>query len=239
MSLLRRRRAPAVPDHLDAPKLRAIDFAFEQLGARTFADLGGVWAVDGGYSAYAAGNHAATRGVLVDDAFTPRVHAHAEALGTLELVQGNFGRPEVAERVGEVDVVLLFDVLLHQVAPDWDEILDLYAPQTRSFAIVQPQWNEAGVVRLLDLGEKEYLAAVPARGEPVYEGLYGRLDEINPDRGRPWRDVHDIWQWGVSDQALAAKLEALGFRVAHREIGGAWRGLDRFHLGAFVATRDG
>jgi hypothetical protein len=48
------------------------------------------------------------------------------------LIEGNFGSPAVAQQLQNVDAILLFDVLLHQVSPDWDEILDLYATRTTS-----------------------------------------------------------------------------------------------------------
>ena len=154
---------------LGAVKLRAIDHAFERLGCRTVADLGGVWAVDGGYTLYAIDRHGATRGVICDDDFTPPLTERAATDPRLELVEGNFGRPETVERIGSVDAVLLFDVLLHQVRPDWDQILAMYAPATRSFVLAGPWWNGPETVRLVDLGRERYsrvgAVAGPARGD--------------------------------------------------------------------------
>ena len=222
---------------LEPAKLALIDRAFDLLGARSFADLGGVWAVDGGYACYAADAHRAERGVLVDDDLTPGLERRAARLPALELVRASFGTQEAVARVGDVDLVLLFDVLLHQVDPDWDAVLARYAPHTRAFAVVQPQWNGAETVRLLDLGEAAYLAAVPAAGEGVYAELFARLDEPNPRRGRPWRDVHDIWQWGITDAGLVAAMAALGFESVVAEDLGSWRGLEAFHGGAFLFAR--
>ena len=154
---------------------------------------------------------------------------------------GNFGDPGVAASVGQVDVAFFFDVLLHQVAPDWDEVLTLYARVAQRIAIVQPQWNGSETVRLLDLGETEYMAAIPqseAAHGSVYDGLFGRLDEMNEQRGRPWRDVHDIWQWGITDRDLIAQMAELGFGLRLFENTGPWRGLERFHDAAFVFDRD-
>lgn len=237
--MLRRRRSPYA--HLNPAKLRVIDYCFEQLGARSFADLGGVWAVDGGYSRYAADVHSAERGVLVDEDFTDTYLDHERRLPSLTHVRGNFGAREVAESLGPIDVAMFFDVLLHQVAPDWDELLELYAPGCRCFAIVQPQWNGAETIRLLELGEQEYLAAIPAGDAghgSIYDGLFGRLDEINEQRGRPWRDVHDVWQWGITDAGLIAQMAELGFGLRYFENTGPWRGLERFHESAFVFDRD-
>lgn len=234
---LRKRRY----SHLNAAKLRVIDFCFGELGARSFADLGGIWAVDGGYARYAADVHKAERGVVVDDDFTEAYLEAEQGLPNLTHVRGNFGSRDVAESLGQVDVAFFFDVLLHQVAPDWDDLLATYATVCRCIAIVQPQWNGPDTVRLLDLGQKEYLASIPggdAAHGTIYDGLFDRLDELNEQRGRPWRDVHDIWQWGITDADLIARMRQLGFALRHSDDTGPWRGLDRFHEGAFVFERD-
>jgi hypothetical protein len=227
--------------NLSMTKLRTIDFCFEQLESRSFADLGGVWGIDGAYGRYAADAHSPERGVVVDENFTERYLQLERKLPALEHLQGNFGDPGVAASLGQVDVCFFFDVLLHQVAPNWDEVLALYAPVAHRIAIVQPQWNGSESVRLLDMGEAEYMAAIPqaelAHGS-VYDGLFEQLDEINEQRGRPWRDVHDIWQWGITDRDLIARMAELGFGLRMYENTGPWLGLERFHDAAFVFDRD-
>jgi len=105
-----------------------IERAFERCRVRSFADLGGVWAVDGGYTFFALERFDIERAYLVDEDHTDAVRERAEGFTGLELVTANFGARTTADRLGSVDAVILFDVLLHQVAPDWDEILELYAP---------------------------------------------------------------------------------------------------------------
>jgi hypothetical protein len=237
----RRGRLLARYPNLSLTKLRLIDYCFEQLDSRSFADLGGVWGIDGAYARYAADAHAPERGVVVDENFTERYLELERKLPGLTHLPGNFGRREVAEALGHVDVCMFYDVLLHQVDPDWHEVLALYAPACRRVAIVQPQWNGPETVRLLDLGEHDYMAAIPeaeAAHGSVYDGLFERLDEINQQRGRPWRDVHDIWQWGISDRDLIARMGELGFGLRLFENTGPWRGLERFHESAFLFDRD-
>jgi hypothetical protein len=226
--------------NLSLTKLRVIDYCFEQLDATSFADLGGVWGIDGAYARYAADAHSPERGVVVDESFTQRYLELEGKLPGLTHLRGNFGRHEVAEALGQVDVCMFFDVLLHQVEPDWDEVLALYASHCRQVAIVQPQWNGPQTVRLLELGEEEYMAAIPegeAAHGSVYDGLFGRLDQVNEQRGRRWRNVHDIWQWGITDRELIARMAELGFGLRLFENTGPWRGLERFHEGAFVFDR--
>lgn len=231
-------RPPLVP-----LKLRTIDAAFALDGVDSIADLGGVWAVEAGYSFHALEEHRPARAVLVDDDITPGVRERAAAFPQFELLEQNFGLERTPGDVGEVGVVLLFDVLLHQVDPDWDEILRRYATHARAFAIVNPMWDpaepvpghETGTVRLLDLGEERYRQAVPPQDN--IDGLFDRLDEVNPKRGRPWRDVHDVWQWGITDADLRATMASLGYTVAFAEQHGRWRGLADFEDCAYVFLR--
>ena len=214
-----------------------IERAFERCRVRSFADLGGVWAVDGGYTFSALERFEIERAYLVDEDPTDAVRERASDYPQLEVVSANFGSRATAGRLGAVDAVILFDVLLHQVAPDWDEILELYAPRTRSFVIVNPQWvGEGDAVRLLDLGREEYLRSVPPLD--LHAEVFAKLGENNPRRDRPWRDVHDIWQWGISDPALTATLERLGFALVYFEDLGPWQHLDRFRNRAFAFARE-
>lgn len=218
---------------LHAGKTRALDFALGRLGARSFADLGAVWAVDGGYSFHALRQHPIERAVLVDEDITPAVRREAARHPQLSLVTGNFGDPAMPARVGEVDAVILFDVLLHQVSPDWDEILAMYAQRASCLVVSNPQLTGAvETVRLIELGQERYEQLVPPGTYPA--DLFERLDEPVPGRGRSWRDVHEVWQWGITDDALVDVVGRLGFEQVHSENMGRWRGLEHFEDHAFV-----
>ena len=243
MSLFERfRRKPCAPPtagefpKLVADKTELIDFAFTRLSARTFADLGGVWHVEGGYTFYAVDRYDAARATLVDTHPTEEVRRRLLKYPRVRLIQGDFGRRDVAREVGEVDVIFLFDVLLHQAAPDWDEVLEMYAGQTRSFLIYNPQWVGPGdSVRLLDLGEEGYFKNVPCGPEvDTYAGLFQRLDAAHPEHNKPWRDVHPIWQWGITDADLTSKLESLGFRLLYAKNCRPFGTLENFESHSFV-----
>ncbi len=228
-------RAPTVAP-LQPRKLWAIGEVVRRTGARSLVDCGGVWAVEGGYTMHAADEHDLDRVVLVDTGTTDVVREEAERRGSVELVDGNFGDPAVIDRVGDVDVVLFFDVLLHQVAPDWDAVLRAWAARANAVAVVQPNWADPdAVVRLVELGEDRYRAAVP--DEPNARALFDRLDEIHPRYGRPWRDVHEVWQWGLGARALDRVAEGAGLhRVAFVD-DGPWRGLADFRYQTCLYTR--
>ena len=218
-------------------KFELIDKACEDHGVRSLAELGGCWGVDGDYLFHAVENHEIDRAVEVDthptDGFKERAASHSQ----VELVQGNFGAPDSAEQVGEIDAVVLFDVLLHQVAPDWDEVLDLYAPRARCLVILNQQWTGGDrTIRLHDLGPEDYLENVPER--ELHASVIDKLDEVHPVHDRPWRDVHHIWQWGITDADLEAKASELGYRRAFYEDVGQFPGLENFRNRSFIFARD-
>ena len=60
---------------LDAPKTELIDFACLRYNAKSFADLGGVWRVEGGYTFYVLQRYCIERALLVDMRITSTVLA--------------------------------------------------------------------------------------------------------------------------------------------------------------------
>ena len=130
----------------------------------------------------------------------------------MEVLDASFSNPETVAEVGQVDAIFLFDVLLRMVDPDWDQVLELYAPATSSFVITNPQWEEGETsVRLIDLGREQYLQAVPPWD--AHRELFDRLDEWHEGQERRYRDSNLVWQWGIIDADLRAKLEELGFSL--------------------------
>src|SRR5271154_4149985 len=127
LNLLAPKLFPDPFGNLLSSKKQLIDFACEELGMRSFADLGGVWNVDAGYTFYALQRQQVDRAVIVDTDFTPKVLERQKKYPGLRIVKGNFGQSTVRDQIGRVDGVFFFDTLLHQVKPDWDEILGMYA----------------------------------------------------------------------------------------------------------------
>jgi hypothetical protein len=127
-------------------------------------------------------------------------------------------------------------VLLRLVDPDWDRVLELYAPTTRCFVIANPQW-EGGetTVRLIGLGRERFEERVPSARQ--HQELFDRLDEWHPGERRPYRDVPGVWQWGITDADLEAKMGELGFHLDRQ-----WRlnpppGTEGFVNKTFVFSR--
>lgn len=219
-------------------KLRAIDAAFQRGRISSFADLGGVWVVEGGYTFYVLETYQPSRAVLVDEQPTAEVIRRAKSFPGLTLLSRNFGEEQTPASLGRVDAILLFDVLLHQVDPDWDGILRMYAPVADCFIIANPQYVAGpATTRLLELGREQYLELVPP--QPEYDDVFDRLDEYLPDRGRHYRDIHNIWQWGIVGPDLVATMNDLGFDLVYFENAGQWQAQPAFEHHAFVFERAG
>ena len=226
-------------EQLNPEKKGLIDFVCLGFNIKSFADLGGVWKVDGGYTFYALQKYQIERAFLVDTDFTNQVLRQASAYPTLKLIEGNFGEEEVARRIGSVDAVIFFDTLLHQVNPDWDRVLEMYAARAGCFLILNQQFTaSAKSVRLLDLGEEEYFTNIPhTRDEEPYKSVFERMFEIDPKHQRIYRDIHNIWQWGITDDDLIGKMTTLGFELLFYKNAGKLFNLKNFESHAFVFKR--
>ncbi|SPM37088.1 putative methyltransferase, partial [Mycobacterium rhizamassiliense] len=224
---------------INKDKVGMIDKAFPSLGIESFADLGGVWRVEGAYTFHALDKHGVKNAALVDLHLTPTVVDRAKSHPQLRLINGNFGSQAIADEVGEVDAVFLFDVLLHQVGPDWGTILKMYAKNVRHLLIYNQQWTGSDkTVRLLDLGEKEYFRNVPhSRRVEEYKNLFEKLDQKHPEFDGPWRDFPGIWQWGITDADLESKVAELGFKLVSKKECGKTGMLPNFRDRAFIFSR--
>lgn len=208
---------PIVPN-----KARYLIDAFEAHRIRSFADLGGSWGVLGGYSYLALMTFDIERGYLVDAFVPPEVPTRFAPYSQFSIVKGVFGLPKTIDAVPAVDAILMFDILLHQVAPDWDQILARYASKTRYLLIYNQQWvGGAKTIRLTDLPPEDYLRNTPFAADPDRSGALAAVQGIYAGFGAPHKgfggkerkDCPDIWQWGITDKDLIAKCSDLGFSL--------------------------
>ena len=223
------------------PFLDAIDFAVSELGIESFASIdNGV--TYGEQALYAIAKPELRAGVLADVRLTrPR----DQLLNMLELaaqwpglrVVGGDALTEFAvDEIGDVDAVFCLNVLLHAVAPDWDEVLALYAPRTDCFVIGQPQWVASDeTIRLHELARDAYVEVMPE--SIAKSGVFDRLGEWYPAHQRLLRDARTLWQWGITDTDIEARLDDLGFALAHRIDHGPLPGTAAFVNRTFVFRR--
>lgn len=223
---------------MNPDKIDLIDYAFARgnPAPTSFADLGGVWGVHGAYTFYTLRQYHPRAAFLVDTNLSAPAVRKSRGHRNLTLIQGSFGDEQIAGRIGEVEVIFLFDVLLHQVKPDWNEILQMYSQRTTYFAVFNPQWTASErTLRLLDLGRDEYFRNVPhAPAQPTYKALFEKMYEINPEHSRLWRDIHNVWQWGITDHDLIETMLQLDFKMQDYRNCGQFGFLRNFENHAFV-----
>jgi len=208
---------------IDPYKARLIDRAFDRLKIKSFVDLGACWGVNGGYALHALTRGKIDRAVIVDGLVTNLTRERAKKHKQLEIVDGALGAPEVVEQVGQVDCAIMYDILLHQVSPDWDEFLALYAKNVQAMILYNQNWiGDPRTVRFIEFGLEQYLERVPNMGDEAVREWFAKHDEWCEKERRPWRDVHYFWQWGITQKDLVNVLWDLGFRVELLEARGAF-----------------
>lgn len=230
--------AQGLPKNFNLNKKALIDYTYRHCHPvpASFADLGGIWNVDGAYTFYTLRKYGAKYAFLVDANFTEPSIQKSRSEGNLKLIQGNFGEESVVEQIGRVDAIFLFDVLLHQVNPNWDEILENYSERTKYFVVYNQQWiGSENTVRLMDLGRDEYFKNVPHNeNQPTYKVLFDRMNEIHPQHKRIWRDIYTVWQWGITDRDLLRAAENLGYKMLYYKNCGRFGSLPNIENHAFV-----
>ena len=231
-----------LPKNFNPDKRKLIDFAFQKIQPQphSFADLGGIWGIDGAYTFYTIDRYDISHAFLVDTDITDVVNKKRNQYKNLNIIHGNFGKMDILEQIDKVDCIFLFDVLLHQVKPDWDEILKMYAPLTNSFVVYNQQFIKTEkTVRLLDLGLDEYFENVPHdRNHPTYKALVEKMYEMNPQHKRIWRDIHNVWQWGITNSDLLDKMDELGFSLKYHKNFGQFPHHKNFQNHAFIFQRE-
>ncbi len=222
-------RRPLVPEAgprspLRAPKVALADRAVREHGIRSFADLGACWNVHAGYSIGLVERHDIAGAYVVDQRITEETRRVAAAFPQIELRQGLFNERPFIEPFPEVDALLMFDILLHQVELDWDEFLAAWAPKARVVVIFNQMWKAGDrTVRFIDNGPDWYREWVPYTDAERLEHWFRTLDETDRRTGRKRRDLHNFWQFGITTADLTGHMGRLGFRLAFFESHG------RFH----------
>ena len=72
-------------------KTEIIDFGFTTFNLRSFADLGALWGVDGGYTFYTLNKYQVEYAVLVDTHPTEIFKERSKKYPQLRFIKGNFG----------------------------------------------------------------------------------------------------------------------------------------------------
>jgi hypothetical protein len=226
--------------YVSRDKLRLIDHTFNVIcpQAKSFADLGGVWKVNGAYSVHTLKHPRVERGILIDTDIPQGLVNKFNLYKQLEVIRGDFTSQESADLIGGVDVVYFFDVLLHQANPHWDEVLNLYSKLSPCIVIYNQQFTHGEeALRLTQLPLSEYVKLVPEFRLDIYKYVFDHKTEMHPTYGKPWGDIHNIFQWGITDKALRATMTNLGFVEVYYANHGRFSELSAFENHAFIFRR--
>jgi len=227
--------------YVNPDKINLINRAFREFysEATSFADLGGVWKVNAAYSRYTMKNFQIKKGVLIDTTIPEPLVKTLNRHQNLQLIQGDFGNPSVINDIGSVDIIFLFDVLLHQANPDWNQIIESYANNCSCFVIYNQQYIRGEkTIRLTDLSIDEYKEIASDHAEELTQFVYENKNEIHPEYGKPWKDIHNITQWGITDFSLRKLMNSLGFKEVFYENHGMFINLPAFEEHAFIFMKD-
>ena len=221
-----------------ADKAALVEFGIRGSGARSFVDLGACWGVHGGYTSFALELGGIERAVLVDGRVTDHTRERTADWDQLEIYEAALGEQTTVDKVGRVDAAIMFDILLHQVDPHWDEFLERYSRNVDTLIIHNQCWRGDETVRFADMDAEEYIARVEPNATDRIRDWYARHDEWSDEQNRPLRDVHNYWQWGITAKDLVGVLWDLGYGLELLENAGLWHpqlpDIERLSL---VATR--
>lgn len=215
-------------------KLKLIDISMNKNDVKSFADFGGVWGVDAGYTFHILDNHVIEKAFLIDDIITPVVKEKAKKYEHLNLINGKFGDSKTLKQVSKIDLILFFDVLLHQVNPNWDDIIKLCSEKTKSFCVYNQQWLGKETVRFPEMSEDDYNKHVHISSE---HPEHSKLNKKHPTQKIAWKDMHYIWQWGITDDDLISCFNKNGFELKYYENFGKWKGLPNIENHGFVFVK--
>ena len=117
------------PIYFDRSKKKLIDTLFDLANGdiNTITDLGGIYKVHGAYSFYTIQKYHVSKVMEIDTKLTREYLELCKKFTQITSLEANFADAEAISKIENADALYLFDVLLHQVDPDWDEILELYS----------------------------------------------------------------------------------------------------------------
>lgn len=206
---------------LDRPtnpnKTRLIERAFEISPFRSFADLGGCWGVNGGYAFHARKviGDQFERGCIVDQHITPLTQERAVAAPGVELITGMLGSAESRAAVGKVDALIMYDIVLHQVAPDWNEFVLNWLGSANVLIIYNQNWlKDRNTVRFVDQGFEWFRDNVFFTDEKNLKRWFEQHHELDVAQQKLKRDAHNYWQWGITPNDMIDLLYTHGFDLA-------------------------
>jgi hypothetical protein len=96
---------------------------------------------------------------------------------------------------------------------------------------------DLGAIWGVDAGYSATSTSATSRtDEEPYRNYFRDLDAIHPQHGRPYRDIHNIWQWGITDADLTSHMND-GYTMQYYKNWGQFGHLPNVENHAFVFSR--
>ncbi len=108
---------------VNANKADLISQAIDRYGLKSIIDVGACSGVNGAYTFHALASGKIERAVITDGEITDITRKRAAGGARSELRQGDIGDADFIDALSHSDAAIMFDVLLHQVGPRWDDSL--------------------------------------------------------------------------------------------------------------------
>ena len=220
---------------LDPSKLDLLCLANDLYKPTSLGDIGGIWGVDGGYGVYAKTVLGINEVQIIDSHWTDTAKQACDNAG-IKIVDSFVDTYLHDGRLDNTDCVCLFHFLLHQVSPDWREILRKLSFSVKIVLINNPQWihGKAGF-RLTELDSNEYFSLVPhSESEANYKDLYNAPLEIDPLHKKPRRDLHHFWQWAITNNDLITWMSSLNYELKYIRPSTLWSHNKHFQDYGFI-----
>ncbi|MDL2307437.1 class I SAM-dependent methyltransferase [Desulfovibrio sp. OttesenSCG-928-C06] len=195
-------------------KADLVEIAIGTYGIKSIVDVGGCFGVHGGYTFHALKN-GVERAMILDGEITPDTVEQARRYPNLTLKTMDLGNRDEIAALPSFDAAIIYDVLLHQVDPDWDEFLALYAAKVDTLIIYNQDFVGDETFRFVDRGLDWYLEQEFAKfyGKESITNWFARHDQIHPQMGKKNRDIHGFWQWGIAYADIIRVAHEQGFRL--------------------------
>jgi len=209
---------PALDRPIQPHKAKLARHAVDKHRIRSFADLGACWGVNAGYALDLLSGFQIDKAFVVDQYITDLSVERGQAYPQLQFISGLLGDRSIIDATPKVDALIMYDILLHQVSPNWDEFLKAWSEKTDVLVIYNQMWTKgARTVRFVDKGLDWFLENVYHTNRSGVEAWFARHEQTDPQTGRKFKDAHTFWQWGITTPDLLDVVQRLGFRLEYFE----------------------
>ena len=177
----------------------------------------------GGYTFDALSNKNIKKAFIVDGQITNQTRERAKIFNQVELVEGTLGSDETHAKVGKIDAVIMFDILLHQANPNWDLFINKYCSTAKILIIYNQNWIGGDkTVRFIDLGLEKYLELVPHTNKENVSTWFKKHEIYNEEQNCLNKNIHNFWQFGITTPDMLNTIFKQGYDLDYFETYGQW-----------------